>query len=100
MKLYKHSSRLGIWITADKAGKVPHNPKGPAFTSYDKRTIAYWINGKRHRIGGPALILGSEDSYWINGKYYCDKKEYKKDSLPLKGIPIENVIDTINISNI
>ena len=40
--------------------------------------IAWWVNGKRHRLDGPAIEWANGGkSWWINGNFYSEK-EWKK----------------------
>lgn len=44
---------------------IRHNPNGPAYIAPNK--IQYWVDGKLHRIDGPAESLGHVDAYFENG---------------------------------
>ena len=46
----------------------------------------YWyINGKRHRLDGPAYENNEGNvEYWIKGKRYYTKEEFEKDAYMYK----------------
>ena len=55
---------------------IAHNPYGPAHTSKNGYK-AYWIEGKIHRIDGPAVIYSDfEEQYWINHEQ-LSKEEFE-----------------------
>ena len=43
-----------------------HNEKGPAIVFPFFSLKEYWINGKRHRLDGPAIEYDYFISWWIN----------------------------------
>jgi small nuclear ribonucleoprotein (snRNP)-like protein len=49
---------------------ILHRKEGPAVTS-DKENFRHewWENGKRHRIGGPAVYDGNIQEWWENGVF-------------------------------
>ena len=48
---------------------LPHNPYGRAYIGSD-RYKEYHIEGKYHRLDGPAMIFPyGEEEYWINDKH-------------------------------
>jgi len=101
MKLYKTKDKSGnIWITKDKAGLIPHCATAPAYIKANSSLKTWWLNGKRHRIGGPAIEDGQSVSYWIDGKYYSDYSLYEKDALIFKKFNKNDIGDVINILNV
>ena len=46
---------------------------------------SWFLNGKRHRINGPAVEYSDGDKYWyLNGMYYYEYEYYVE--LKLRGI--------------
>lgn len=73
MKLYVKNSSTGTWTSLDQNGDMPHNPNGPAFVAFNGSRDSYWLNGKRHRIDGPAIITRKEGApdhlqYYVDGE--------------------------------
>lgn len=66
---------------------ILHNENGPAFIGIDGYK-EYLVNGKWHRIDGPAIVYSSTKKYewWING-YRIDNEEMNtwliKNNIPL-----------------
>ena len=74
-----------------KGTNISHNPYGPAHIS-TRGYKAYWIEGKCHRLDGPALILASgEEKYYINNNYLT-KEEFESHPERLKFIGKEHLI--------
>lgn len=46
-----------------------HREGGPAVTHHPNGAVEYWVDGKRHREDGPACIWadGTEE-YWVNNE--------------------------------
>jgi len=66
-----------------KDTNILHNPYGPAYIRKNGRKT-YYIEGKLHRLDGPAEIyLDGYCSYWINNEFLT-KKEFEKHSERLK----------------
>jgi len=63
--------------------------------TYEVRTYisgnkAYWINGKLHRLNGPAIeYVNGYKAYWINGKLHTFE-EYKEAVIQIK---IEEILN-------
>ena len=50
---------------------VNHITDGPV-TIYLNGREEWWVNGKLHRVDGPAFIGYGHKSWWINGKRHRD----------------------------
>jgi hypothetical protein len=51
-----------------------HRVGGPAVISHNGSQFWY-LNGKRHRVDGPAIVCANGyTSYWLNGEYQYDAK--------------------------
>jgi len=86
---YKYDN--GDIVYYRKNTNIYHNPYGPAVIC--KNTYKeYYINGKCHRLDGPARIwaTGTEE-YWINHKYLT-KEEFEKHPERLKYLGKEHLI--------
>lgn len=61
-----------------------HRDNGPAI-EYDEGYKSWFLNGKRHRLDGPAVegIEEKENLYWINGAFY-EKDAFEKQSLNIR----------------
>ena len=73
--------------------KILHNPYGPAMINVYKNTVYYYIEGKLHRLDGPAIIykkIGREE-YYINNKYLT-KEEFEIHPERLKYLGKENLV--------
>lgn len=57
---------VACYITVNEAG-LKHNSNGPAVI-YDSGTVEYWIEGKRHRDDGPAIVSSTHNHWYIDGK--------------------------------
>ena len=64
----------------DKEWRLPggdlHREDGPA-VEWNNGRKEWWINGKRHRVGGPAYIMDRYKVWYIDG-VKCEKKDYNK----------------------
>ena len=70
---------------------IIHNPYGAAVICKSGYK-AYWIEGKLHRLDGPAIILpNGEGYYYINGKYLT-KEEFEVHPERLKFLGKEHLI--------
>ena len=69
---YKYDN--GDIVYYKKDTKIFHNPYGPAYT--DKNGYkGYWIEGKVHRLDGPARIWPDDNvSYFINGRQLSEEE--------------------------
>ena len=81
--LDKYKNIVGdIWY-CKKNRKMYHNPYGSAIISKDGYK-SYLINGKWHRIEGPAAILiDGTEQYWINNDLLT-KEQFEMDQERLK----------------
>jgi hypothetical protein len=50
-------------------GDVLHREDGPAVVGYNGKK-EWWVNGKRHRLDGPAVIkdFGTYKEWWVDGE--------------------------------
>ena len=59
----------------DRECTIMHNEDGPARilnAGSSPWAREWWVNGKRHRMDGPAVIWQSGNKeYWVNGVYLC-----------------------------
>ena len=63
---YKGYNSNDIWY-CKKNTTIIHNPYGPAII--DKLYKLYYIDNKKHRLDGPAVIYSyARDEYWINNE--------------------------------
>ena len=53
---------------ADKTKKQFHRVDGPA-VEYPNGDSEWWLNGKRHREDGPAVVWKTLHQYYIHGKH-------------------------------
>jgi hypothetical protein len=53
-----------------------HRDKGPSIIG--RNCQAWYENGKRHRLDGPAYIKGYNKEYWIEGEKYTKYAYHKK----------------------
>ena len=105
--LCKYKDDVGNIYYYKKYTDIIHNPYGPAVyhkaSSWEDEYIEYAINGKRHRLDGPAKIYDNgEVQYWIEGNFVSNKKEkFYNDikDLRSKTINKQNKIDVLNIKN-
>ena len=76
-KTYYHSGYY-FNTTFTKDDKF-HNPNGPAVITVqvkpehrgpDEEREEWWIEGKRHRVGGPAVSDGGVEEYWEDGQLH------------------------------
>ena len=74
--LDKYKNNFGHIFYCKKDTKVVHNPYGPAVINrvgYKE----YAIDGKLHRLDGPAVIFANdEEEYWINHEQ-LSKEEFE-----------------------
>lgn len=64
---FVHPERIEYRLPdADDGAIIRHNDIGPAVTTQYGYT-AYYVNGKRHRIGGPAIELDGFQAYYQDG---------------------------------
>jgi hypothetical protein len=47
---------------------ILHNYHGPAII-YSNGDVEYWVRGKRHRINGPAVIIGKKQYFFEFGEF-------------------------------
>jgi hypothetical protein len=47
-----------------------HRVGGPACTGEDGYNQEWWVNGIIHREDGPAKVSGDEEEYWVNGQLH------------------------------
>ena len=66
--LDKIENQFGIIIYYKKNTNIRHNPYGPAYITKNESKF-YYIEGKCHKLDGPARIYGGGlQEYWINDK--------------------------------
>ena len=64
---------INVWLCHVKNG-VRHREDGPALQRVDNPYCEWWLEGKLHRLDGPAI--DSDDIfYFIRGTHY-EEKEY------------------------
>ena len=81
--------KRGIFYCKKNTG-IWHNPYGPAFIS--KENNAYWIEGKLHRLDGPAIVyLNGIGFYFINNQK-LSKEEFEVHPERLKYLGKEHLI--------
>ena len=57
-----------------KNTRIPHNPYGPSYIDLAGYKV-YYIEGKIHRLDGPARIFPSgRGDHWINGKFIKEEE--------------------------
>ena len=67
-----------------KGTRIYHNPYGPAYIN-KQGYKEYFIDGKIHRLDGPALIFNNYDQqYWINDECLT-KQEFEIKRLKFLG---------------
>jgi len=70
--LDKYKDRYGDFYYK-KGTYIYHNPYGPAYIT--ESSTRYFIQGKLHRLDGPAVILpNGEEIYYINGEKLSKEK--------------------------
>ena len=62
----------GEWWTMN--GKFHRDEKDLPAVITSEGTREWWKEGKRHRIGKPAIIGGLHTEWWFEGKKHCDTK--------------------------
>ena len=89
--LDKYKSEIEDIIYYKKGTTIKHNPYGPAIINKGLYE-AYCINGKYHRLDGPAKIWYKSDvQYCINGEDLT-KEQFEKHPERLKFIGKEHLI--------
>ena len=78
---YKHSEKGQYWFNKQQ---LLHNKLGPAYV-YSKHTKQWYINGKLHRLDGPAVMHPSYNEYYIDGKKYSEE-DFDKKIKEIKGL--------------
>ena len=74
-----------------KDTQIVHNPYGPAFVAKNGY-ISYYINGKWHRLDGPARIYANgKEGYWINN-IELTKEEFDMNPERLKFLDKEHLL--------
>lgn len=65
---------------------IPPNFTG--IVEWDNGIKSWWLNGKRHRLGGPAVIWPDGTKAWyINGNHTFEREhDLYVDTLKLKGL--------------
>ena len=46
-----------------------HRDNNLPAVEYPNGDKEYWVNGKRHRINGPAVIIGNKQYWFVNGEF-------------------------------
>ena len=89
--LDKYTDKFENIFYYKKDTHIYHNPYGPAIIFKD-RYEAYIIDGKWHRLDGPARTWASgTEEYWINHKYLT-KEQFEMDPERLKYLGKEHLI--------
>ena len=89
--LDKYKNNFGHIFYCKKDTDIRHNPYGPSYI--DKNGYkSYWVEGKRHRLDGPAAIWpnGCEE-YYINSEY-LSKEEFELHPERLKYLDKDHLI--------
>ena len=54
----------------DPGKTILHREDGPAYVTADGEYKAWWLNGERHRLDGPAVRYGvGTDQWYVNGEF-------------------------------
>ena len=54
----------------DPGKTILHREDGPAYVTSDGEYKAWWLNGERHRLDGPAVRYGDgTDQWYVNGEF-------------------------------
>ena len=89
--LDKYQYDNGNIIYYKKNTGLYHNPYGPAHMNKNGYR-SYYIEGKCHRLDGPATIYSDgKEEYWINDEYLT-KEEFQKHLERLKYLNKEYLI--------
>ena len=89
--LDKYRSRSNEYVIyCIKDTDIWHNPYGPAYININGNKV-YYIEGKIHRLDGPATIFSNFGKYYINGKSLT-KEEFEKHPERLKYLGKEHLI--------
>ena len=89
-ELDKYKNDYKTIVYYKKNTSLVHNPYGPAIIYLDGSEI-YCIDGKLHRLDGPAKISkGGQEEYYINGEN-INKKEFEYHPKRLKFLGKEHL---------
>ena len=88
--LDKYENEFGDIFYYKKDMDIWHNPYGPAYININGNKV-YYIEGKIHRLDGPATIFSNFGKYYINGKSLT-KEEFEKHPERLKYLDREHLI--------
>jgi len=81
VKVYENGTQ--VWYLNDKR----HRADGPAIIRANG-TQVWWLNGKLHRKDGPAVIYSSgTQEWWLNGKRVTEEEVMK----PTKELTVAEV---------
>lgn len=79
----RNNGSLEWWVDGKR-----HREDGPAvINTYG--TLEWWVNGERHREGGPAIINDDEYEWWFNGKKHRNNSDSPAIKRKLNGEIIE-----------
>ena len=73
---YRIADEFGTRSYYNHAGKL-HREEGPAVT-YTNGDKSWWLNGYRHRIGGPAVVWHSSVEWWLYGVRYTEEAYHRQ----------------------
>jgi hypothetical protein len=73
--------------------KLPHNPSGPARVWKDG-TQEWFINGRRHRVDGPAVTLPNGETYYYLYDTFLSKAEHSVRVNTKENKPVEHIDTT------
>ena len=62
-----HIDGTRVWTVDGNPGSKLHRVGKPAIVR-DDGSFEYWHNGVLHRIGGPAVFDGVEESHFLHGR--------------------------------
>ena len=89
--LNKYKSIFDEIIYYKKDTKLLHNPYGAAISNQFGQKL-YYIDGKRHRLDGPAIIYSNCDvEYCINNKF-LSKEQFEVHPERLKFLGKEHLV--------
>ena len=71
MTEYTNRNQYGTtYYYKDKEKTILHREDGPAIEGDDGVYKAWYLNGERHRVDGPAVVWrGGSKQWWINGVF-------------------------------
>ena len=96
--LDKYKDRYGDFYYK-KGTYIYHNPYGPAYIT--ESSTRYFIQGKLHRLDGPARIWANGDvEYYINNTFAGSSKKELYESITTLNTKNINKQDKINILDI